>query len=99
LTPRAEGYTRAIPLRFLPAFTEKAVQSVAPPRREWQEGLVYVEWVRRQLDRLGRANQEILLLADGSYDVLDFWIGLPERVVGAIRWSLTTLWRGYRSAL
>jgi DDE superfamily endonuclease len=85
LTPLAEGYARAIPLRFLPAFTEKAVRSLAGSCREWQAGLVYVEWVRRELDRLGRASQEILLLADGSYDVLDFWTGLPERVVAAIR--------------
>jgi hypothetical protein len=85
LTPLAEGFSRAIPLRFLPAFTEKAVPSLASPCREWQAGLQLVDWVRRQLDQLGRASQEILLVADGSYDVLDFWRGLPERTVAAIR--------------
>jgi hypothetical protein len=85
LTPLAEGFSRAIPLRFLPAFTEKAVPSLASPCREWQAGLQLVDWVRRQLDQLGRASQEILLVTDGSYDVLDYWRGLPERTIAAIR--------------
>lgn len=63
LTPLAEGFARAIPLRFLPAFTEKAVPSVASPCREWQAGLQFVAWVRGQLDQLARASQEILLVA------------------------------------
>jgi hypothetical protein len=32
------------------------------------------------LDRAGRAEQRILALADGGFDVLDPWRGLPERV-------------------
>ncbi len=85
LTPLVEGYSRAIPLRFLPAFTEKAVPSVVGPCREWQAGLQFAHWVRQGLDRLGRTSQQVLLVADGSYDVLDFWSGLPERTVAAIR--------------
>jgi hypothetical protein len=37
------------------------------------------------LDRLGRAGQSVLLVADGHYDVLDFWRGLPQRTVAAVR--------------
>lgn len=85
LTPLVDGFSRAIPLRFLAAFPEKAVPSVAAPCREWQAGLQFVHWVRQQLDRLGRVNQMVLLVADGRYDVLDFWHGLPERTVAAIR--------------
>jgi hypothetical protein len=85
LTPLAEGYSPAIPLRFLPSFTEKAVKSFATPCREWQAVLQFVDWVRQQMDRLGRASQEILLVADGSYDVLYFWRVLPKRTVVAIR--------------
>ncbi|MDX1269436.1 MAG: transposase, partial [Oceanisphaera sp.] len=85
LTPLEEGYSRAIPLRFVPAFPEKAVPAETPPCREWTAGLQFVSWVRQQLDRLGRAGQTILLLADGRYDVLDFWQGLPDRTVAAIR--------------
>jgi hypothetical protein len=85
LTPLAEGYSRAIPLRFLPAFPQKAVPAAVEPRREWQAGLQFVCWVREQLDGLGRADQPVLLVADGHYDVLDFWRGLPERTIAAVR--------------
>jgi hypothetical protein len=85
LTPLAGGYSRAIPLRFLPAFPENAIPAGIPPRREWAAGLQFTHWVRRQLDRLGRTSQAVLLLADGRYDTLDFWRGLPERTFGAIR--------------
>jgi hypothetical protein len=85
LTPLEEGYSRAIPLRFLPAFPEKAIPAGVPTRREWQAGLQFVHWVRQQLDRLGRTRQPVLLLADGRYDVLDFWQGLPARTFAAVR--------------
>jgi len=85
LTPQVEGFSRAIPLRFLPAFTPKAVPAAVQPCREWQAGLQFVRWVRQGLDRLGRARQLLLVVADGRYDVLDFWRGLPERTVAAVR--------------
>ena len=85
LTPLASGYSRAIPLRFLPAFPPKAKDAHVPARREWEAGLACVEWVRDGLDELGRAAQQILVLADGSFDTLDFWSGLPERVILAVR--------------
>lgn len=85
LTPQEEGYSRAIPLRFLPAFPPKAVPAAVKPCREWQAGLQFVSWVRAQLDQRGRASQPVLLVADGRYEVLDFWRGLPERTVAALR--------------
>ncbi len=85
LTPMEAGFSRAIPLRFLPAFPAKAVPAGVPAQKEWQAGLAYVTWVRQELDRAGREEQGILALFDGSFDRLGFWAGLPERVVGVVR--------------
>lgn len=71
------GYSRAIPLRFLPAFPDKAVCEEHEPRKEWQVGLDLIVWVRQQLDRLGRTRQRLLVLADGAYDNIDLWRQLP----------------------
>jgi len=79
------GYSRAIPLRFLPAFPPKAKPADVQPQREWEAGLSFLNWVRQELDEAGRAQQVLLNLADGSFDVLDFWRGLPERTVLAVR--------------
>lgn len=87
LTPMEEGFSRAIPLRFLPAFPPKAVAAEAVPCTEWQASLAGVRWVREQLDAVGRTGQSVLLLADGRYDTLGFWKGLPQRVVAAVRTS------------
>jgi hypothetical protein len=81
LTPREAGYSRAIPLRFLPAFPPKAVPAEVPARREWEAGLQFIDWLRGGLDQAGRTQQPILVLADGSFDVLDLWRALPERVI------------------
>ena len=81
LTPCEDGYSRAVPLRFLPAFPEKAVASEAPARREWEAGLAYLKWLREEFDQAGRQEQIILSLADGGFDVLDLWRNLPERTV------------------
>jgi len=85
LTPMQGGYSRAIPLRFLPAFPPKAKPANVLPQREWEAGLAFVKWVRQSLDRAGRGAQQVLVLADGSFDTLNFWGGLPERVVLAVR--------------
>ena len=52
-----------------------------PARREWEAGSLFIDWLRRRLDRAGRAAQQILMLADGSFDVLELWRRLPERVI------------------
>ena len=85
LTPMQSGYSRAVPLRFLPAFPPKAREAHVPPQREWEAGLAFVNWVRQCLDRAGRTTQSMLVLADGSFDTLGFWAGLPERVFLAVR--------------
>jgi hypothetical protein len=38
LTPLEEGYSRAVPLRFLPAFPPKAIPASVPARTEWETG-------------------------------------------------------------
>jgi hypothetical protein len=81
LTPLEAGYSRAIPLRFLPAFPPKAIPADEPARREWEAGLLFINWLRHGLDQAGRTEQPILMLADGSFDVLELWRGLPERVI------------------
>jgi len=81
LTPLEAGYSRAIPLRFLPAFPPKAIPADTPPRREWEAGRLFINWLREGLDRAGRVAQKVLILADGGVDVLELWRELPERVV------------------
>jgi hypothetical protein len=80
LTPLDNGFSRAIPLRFIAAFPPKAVPAHEPTRREWEAGLSYLQWIRAQLDQAGRCDQPILVLADGGFDVLELWRHLPERV-------------------
>ncbi len=81
LTPLEDGYSRAIPLRFLPAFPPKAIRGEGGIRREWQAGLDFLKWLREGLDERGRAAQPVLALADGSFDTLEMWRGLPARTV------------------
>lgn len=85
LTPIQEGYARAIPLRFLPAFPQKAVRRELPARKEWEAGLEFVAWVRRGLDQAGRVGQRLIVLGDGAYDTLDFWRGLPPNAIAIVR--------------
>lgn len=85
LTPLINGFSRAIPLRFLPAFTEKAVTTAHEAQKEHGVGVEFIQWVRCQLDAAGRRLQTILCLADGSYDKPDFWLGLPQNVIALVR--------------
>ncbi len=85
LTPMEAGYSRAVPLRFLPAFPPKAKPAPVVPQREWEAGLTFLHWTRQELDATGRHDQVLLTLADGAYDTLNFWRGLPERTVLAVR--------------
>ena len=85
LAPLESGYSRAVPLRFLPAFPPKAKPAPVAPQREWEAGLTFLHWTRHELDDVGRHAQVILTLADGAYDTLNFWRGLPERTVLAVR--------------
>jgi len=85
LTPLEAGYSRAIPLRFLPAFPPKAKPANIPAQREWEAGSSFLRWVREGLDEAERGTQMLLALADGSYDTLNFWSELPERTILAVR--------------
>ena len=77
--PRWWGYSRALPLRFVPAFPPKAVPGAAAPRTEWEAALAELRWLRAELDAAGRAAQDVRGLGDGSFDVVEVWKGLPER--------------------
>ena len=85
LTPLSAGFCRAIPLRWLPAFPDKAVLHAHAPHKEHWAGLTFVQWVRQQLNAQGRTAQRILCLADGSFDKPDFWRGLPNQVTALVR--------------
>jgi hypothetical protein len=85
LTPLVNGYSRAIPIRCLSAFTSKSVPSAEEPRTEVKAGLAFLEWIRQQMDQAGRSEQTLLTLNDGRYDTLEFWSELPERTVGVVR--------------
>lgn len=85
LTPMQEGFSRAIPLRFVPAFPEKAVAASVTCCKEWEAGLQVIGWVRKELDASGRESQPILCLADGSYDSVEVWNGLPQGVIAVVR--------------
>ena len=79
--PTPTGYSRAVPLRFEPAFPAKAVAAAsAPPRTEGEAGVAALAWGRQTLDAAGRAAQPLLALGDGSYSTATVWAGLPERV-------------------
>lgn len=82
LTPPEEGFRRAVPLGWWPAFPEKAVPADSPARKEWEAGAEAVAWTRTQLDAAGREAQPLVVLADGSFEKpVAFWQALPERTV------------------
>lgn len=81
LTPCWNGFSRAVTLRLLAAFTPKAVPAHTPPRKEWQAARDFIGWVRAQLDAAGRAGQALLVLGDGAYDTVALWRALPAGTV------------------
>ena len=86
LTPMVNGYSRAVPLRCLSAFTQKAVACKdAPPRKEVDAALESLKWIREEMDASGREEQTIVTLNDGNYDTLQFWSHLPSNTVGVVR--------------
>ena len=85
LLPAADGYSRALPLRWLPAFTEKSQPQACEPRKEWECAVLFLVWLRQQLAQAGRAGQRLLMVADGGYDILNLWKHLPEGVILLVR--------------
>ena len=53
LLPAERGYSRAVPLRWLPAFTEKSRPRATAPCKEWEAARAFLLWVRQQLAALG----------------------------------------------
>lgn len=95
-TPLVNGFSRAIPLRFLPAFPAKAQAAAKGDiRKEWEAGLAFVQWVRQQLDAMGREMQQILYLADGGFENAHLWRQLPAGVIAALRTAKNRALRGY----
>ena len=81
LIPDENGYSRALPLRWLPAFTEKSKPQEHEPCKEWEAAVAFLVWIRQQLKRHNRSNQAVLMVADGSYDNLNLWKHLPDGVI------------------
>lgn len=81
LMPAQQGYSRAVPIRWLPCFTEKSEPVAHEPHKEWQAALAFLNWLGAQLKRCGRAGQQILMVGDGRYDNLKLWQHLPEGVI------------------
>jgi len=81
LLPAENGYSRALPLRWLPSFPAKARHEVTEPCKEWEAAVQFLTWLKEQFERLGRARQRLLMVADGSFDTLKLWQRLPEGVL------------------
>lgn len=81
LLPAEGGYSRALPLRWLPAFTEQSQPQTVAPQTESQAALAFLRWLRAQLSRVGRAGQRVLFVGDGHYDSLALWQALPDGVI------------------
>lgn len=84
--PSANGFSRAIPLRLLPAFPARAAQPPAGSvRREWEAGQVALRWLRETLDALGRPEQWVRAVADSVYGPAALWGSLPPRTTMLVR--------------
>lgn len=76
-----EGYSRALPLRWEPAFPEKAVLPEGmEPRKEWEAALDSLRWLRMELDVAGKTSQRLLALGDGGFCIAKFFHELPQVV-------------------
>lgn len=80
LVPAENGYSRAVPLRWLPAFTAKSQPQTVEPLKEWQASVQFLSWLGEQFIAQGRPEQAILFVGDGHYDNLKLWQQLPQGV-------------------
>lgn len=85
LSPLEDGFSRAIPIQFFPAFPKKAASDLHPEQKEQAAGVAFLKEVRAGLDAAGREVQPVLGLFDGSYDKPDFWTNLPPEVFALVR--------------
>ena len=95
LLPRsAEGYTRALPLRWETAFPEKAVlPEGTEPKKQWEAAVFAVRWLRERLDEAGREGQWLLVLGDGDFSVAKMRALVPESVVLMTRFACNRVLR------
>lgn len=80
LVPPEAGYSRALPIQWQPAFTEKSQPKAHPPVKESEAAVHFLQWLRVQLERCGRPTQHVLFVGDGHYDSLSVWQALPSGV-------------------
>ena len=80
LTPAEGGYSRAIPLLWIPAFTPKSHRQEHPSRSEVKAALLALRWLRRVLKAVGQKGLRVLMVGDGRYDQLEMWRRLPDGV-------------------
>lgn len=66
LMPQENGYSRALPLKWVPAFTEKAVRQISQATKEWEAAVQFLNWLQASFKACGRIGQQILMVADGS---------------------------------
>lgn len=85
LTPMVSGFSRAIPLRCLPIFPEKAVASRFAPRKEWEGARDGLGWLRQEMERSGQADRYLFALGDASFDHLELWPALPANTGMMVR--------------
>jgi hypothetical protein len=85
LLPAENGYSRAMPLRWLPAFTEKSRRTQQKACKEWEAAVAFLRWLQQQLQAAQRAGQRILMVADGSYDTIALWKVVPAGVTLLVR--------------
>ena len=85
LSPLEDGFSRAIPIQFTPAFPKKAATVLYPEQKEQAAGVAFLKEVRAGLDVARREEQAVLSLFDGSYDKPDFWKNLPPLTYALVR--------------
>jgi len=85
LLPAENGYSRALPLYWVPAFTEKSPRQVYGPRKEWEAAVDFLTWLRQEFVAAGRPDQPLLMVADGGYDTVPLWEHLPDGVILMVR--------------
>lgn len=81
LVPEEAGYSRALPIRWQPAFTVKSQPKVHEPKTEGEAARDFLGWLRQEFARCGRAAQRVLFVGDGHYDSVSLWQALPAGVV------------------
>ena len=84
---RQEGYSRALPLRLLPAFPASAAGDFPAHYRGTlaEKAVAFAHWLRTELDSHGYWRRQLLIVADGEFEQLKIWQNLPPRVIWMVR--------------